>query len=460
MADLIIANGYVVTLNRGRQIYSDGAIAIEGNSIVAIGPTAEVLKSHDSVQVIDAEGMIAIPGLIDGHHHPNQYLSNGIGDDVDIFTLLYKRLYPYEAALTPEQAYLSAMGGFVEAIQYGTTCFNDPGGLHADSMAQAAIDVGIRGIMTRSTRDMGDQAMAVDSAAMESTEGNLEAGEAFVSRWNGTANGRLRAWYSLRYVFNVSDKLCQGIKELADRDGVGIHAHAAAVKGENEEMEERFGKRSLTRFHDLGLFGHNLYLVHMGYPDEREIQLMAEADCKVAHCPGASMLGAYGVFSNGMMPKMAEAGITISLGTDSATASGNLDMVRVMYLAACGHKDIYADATLWGAYKALEMATIDGARACLWDDEIGSLEVGKRADIVLVDTSGIEFHPGRQPVSALVYSGTGKNVDTVIIDGRIVMRHRTLLTVDEVLVKKELAKASVDWRERTGVEMPPPWPVA
>ena len=460
MADLIIANGYVVTLNRGRQIYSDGAIAIEGNSIVAIGPTAEVLKSHDSVQVIDAEGMIAITGLIDGHHHPNQYLSNGIGDDVDIFTLLYKRLYPYEAALTPEQAYLSAMGGFVEAIQYGTTCFNDPGGLHADSMAQAAIDVGIRGIMTRSTRDMGDQAMAVDSAAMESTEGNLEAGEAFVSRWNGTANGRLRAWYSLRYVFNVSDKLCQGIKELADRDGVGIHAHAAAVKGENEEMEERFGKRSLTRFHDLGLFGHNLYLVHMGYPDEREIQLMAEADCKVAHCPGASMLGAYGVFSNGMMPKMAEAGITISLGTDSATASGNLDMVRVMYLAACGHKDIYADATLWGAYKALEMATIDGARACLWDDEIGSLEVGKRADIVLVDTSGIEFHPGRQPVSALVYSGTGKNVDTVIIDGRIVMRHRTLLTVDEVLVKKELAKASVDWRERTGVEMPPPWPVA
>ena len=115
MADLIVANAYVVTLNRGRQIYSDGAIAIEGNSIVAVGPTAEVLKSHDAVQVIDAEGMIAIPGLIDGHHHPNQYLSNGIGDDVDIFTLLYKRLYPYEAALTPEQAYLSALGGFVEA---------------------------------------------------------------------------------------------------------------------------------------------------------------------------------------------------------------------------------------------------------------------------------------------------------------------------------------------------------
>ena len=460
MADLIIANAYVVTLNRERQIYADGAIAIEGNSIVAVGPTAEVRAAHQAVHVIDGGGMIAIPGLIDGHHHPNQYLSNGIGDDVDIFTLLYKRLYPYEAALTPEQAYLSALGGFVEAIKYGTTCFNDPGGLHADSMAQAAIDVGIRGIMTRSTRDMGDQAMAVDEDAIEDTDTNLREGEAFVKRWRDQANGRLRAWYSLRYVFNVSDELCQGIKALADRDGVGIHAHAAAVKGENEAMIDRFGSRSLTRFHDLGLFGPNLYLVHMGYPDEREIELMAKAGCKVAHCPGASMLGAYGVFSNGMMPKMADAGITISLGTDSATASGNLDMVRVMYLAACGHKDIYADATVWGAYKALEMATIDGARACLWDDEIGSLEVGKRADIALVDTSGIEFHPGRQPVSAMIYSGTGKNVDTVIIDGQIVMRHRTMLTVDEDMVINELAKASVDWRQRTGVDMPPPWPVA
>lgn len=460
MADLIITHAYVVTMDRDRRIYADGAIAVAGNSIVAVGPTEAVRAAHDAAHVIDAGGMIAIPGLIDGHHHPNQYLSNGIGDDVDIFTLLYKRLYPYEAALTPEQAYLSALGGFVEAIQYGTTCFNDPGGLHADAMARAAVDVGIRGIMTRSTRDIGDQAMAVAGDAMEGTAANLEAGAAFVERWNGAADGRLRAWYSLRYVFNVSDELCRGVKALADRDGVGIHAHAAAVKGENEAMQERFGQRSLTRFHDLGLFGPNLYLVHMGYPDEREIELMAEADCKVAHCPSASMLGAYGVFANGMMPKMADAGITIALGTDSATAGGHLDMVRVMYLAACGHKDIAADASMWGAYKALEMATIDGARACLWDGEIGSLEAGKRADIVLVDRSGIEFHPGRQPVSALVYSGTGKNVDTVIIDGRIVMRHRTLLTVDLELVKKELAKASVDWRERAGIDMPPPWPVA
>ena len=163
-----------------------------------------------------------------------------------------------------------------------------------------------------------------------------------------------------------------------------------------------------------------------------------------------------------MMPRMADAGICISLGTDSATASGNLDMVRVMYLGACAHKDAYTDATLWGAYKALEMATIDGARACLWDDEIGSLEPGKKADVILVDMASPEFtyHPGRQPVHALVYSGTGRCVDTSIINGNLVMRHRTILTIDEDHLGNELARASRAWRSRVDLDVPVPWPVS
>lgn len=459
MADLLIANAYVATLNGGRDILSDGAIAIEGSRIVDIGPTDDVLARHAARHVIDADGMLAIPGLIDGHHHPNQYLSNGIGDDVDIMTLLYRRLYPYESALTEEEAYLSALGSFAEAIRYGTTCFNDPGGVHADAMARAAVDIGIRGIMTRSTRDIFQDDTPVPDSLKEDAGTNLRETEAFVERWHGAADGRLRAWTSLRYVFNVSDELCHGIKALADRFGVGIHAHAAAVRGENEAMIAAFGRRSLERFHALGLFGPNLYLIHMGYPDEREIGLLADHDCKVVHCPSASMLGAYGVIANRMMPRMADAGITIALGTDSATAGGHLDMVRVMYLAACAHKDAYADASLWGAYKALEMATIDGARACLWDDEIGSLEIGKKADIALFSREALECHPGRAPVNALIYSGTGRDADTVIVDGRIVMRHRVLTTIDVDTLKSDLAAASESWRSRTGVAHPPPWPV-
>lgn len=459
MADLLIANAYVVTVDPERRIYSDGAIAIEGNAIVAVGRSDEVRAKHSAPHVIDGRGMMAIPGLIDGHFHPNEYLSSGIGDDVDILTLLYKRIYPYEAVLTDDDAYVSALGGFVEALKYGTTCINDPGGILVDATARGVRDSGIRAIITRSTRDLHDPEFPTPKQFQEDTETNLRESEALVRRYHNGADGRLRAWFSLRYVYNVSDDLCRGIKALADKYGVGIHAHAAAVQGENEEMQRLFGKRSLERFHDLGLFGKNLYLVHMGYPNEGEVGLLARHGVKVVHCPTATMLGAYGVYANKMMPKMAEAGVTIALGTDSATAGGHTDMIRSMYLAACGHKDMYADASLWGAFKALEMATIDGARACLWDDQIGSIETGKLADIALIDMSGMEWHPGRHPVASLVYSATGRSVDTVIVDGRVVVRHGVVNTVDQKTVQRQLRDASAGWRARANVSIPSAWPV-
>jgi 5-methylthioadenosine/S-adenosylhomocysteine deaminase len=459
MADLIIANGYVVTMDPHRQIYADGAVAIEGRNIVAVGRTRDVLGKHRAAHVIDASGKLVIPGLIDGHNHAFQYLSKGIGDDVDIMTWLYKRVYPYETHVTAEEAYVGALGNYVQMIKSGTTCFNDPGGYHVDSLAQAALDVGIRGILNRSTRDIADQGAPVPEKLFEDLETNLVQGEAAVNKWNDSADGRLRCWFSLRYVFNVSDDLCRGIKQLADKHGVGIHAHAAAVEGENEAIEERFGKRSLERFYDLGLFGPNLYLVHMGYPNEREIDWLKTHDVKVAHCPSASMHGAYGVVGNQMMKQMIDRNLTISLGTDSATAGRYLDMVRVMYLAACAHRDQFADATIMGAYKALEMATIQGARACLWEREIGSLETGKRADVVVVDMSGLRWHPNLDPVRSFIYAADGDDVETVIIDGKVVMQDRVILTVDEDKVTRDVIKAGRAWIERSGMTLDMPWPV-
>lgn len=459
MADFIIANGYVVTMDPRRQIYADGAVAVEGRNVVAVGRTKDVLARHRAALVIDASGKLVLPGLIDGHNHAFQYLSKGIGDDVDIMTWLYKRVYPYETHVNAEEAYIGALGNYVQMIKSGTTCFNEPGGYHTDSLAQAAADVGIRGILNRSTRDIADQGAPLPEKLFESLETNLRQGEAAVAKWNNAAEGRLRCWFGLRYVFNVSDDLCKAIKALADRYKVGIHAHAAAVEGENEAIQERFGKRSLERFYDLGLFGPNLYLVHMGYPNEREIGWLREHDVKVAHCPSASMHGAYGVVGNRMMKRMIELGMTVSLGTDSATAGRFLDMVRVMYLAACAHRDQFADATIMGAYKALEMATIDGARACLWDDAIGSLEAGKRADIVVVGMDELRWHPNLDPVRSLVYAADGDDVETVIIDGRIVMRDRVILTVDEERLKRDVIRAGKAWIERAGMRLEMPWPV-
>ncbi len=418
-----------------------------------------MLARHRAPHVIDASGKLVIPGLIDGHNHAFQYLSKGIGDDVDIMTWLYKRVYPYEAHVTAEEAYVGALGNYVQMIKSGTTCFNEIGGYHVDALAQAAIDTGVRGILNRSTRDIADQGAPLPEKLFENLETNLREGAAAVDKWNNAADGRLKCWFSLRYVFNVSDELCRSIKTLADARGVGIHAHAAAVEGENEAIVERFGKRSLERYYDLGLFGPNLYLVHMGYPNEREIQWLKEHDVKIAHCPSASMHGAYGVVGHGMMKRMIDEGLTVSLGTDSATAGRFLDMVRVMYLAACAHRDQFADATIMGAYKALEMATIDGARALLWEKEIGSLEPGKRADIVIVGMNGLHWHPNLDPVRSMIYAGDGNDVETVIIDGSVVMRNRVILTVDEDRVKRDVIRAGKAWIARSGMSLEMPWPI-
>jgi len=459
VASLIIANGYVVTMNPRREIFSDGALAIDGRDIVAVGRTKDVLARNRAPHVIDAAGKLVIPGLIDGHNHAFQFLSKGIGDDVDIMTWLYRRVYPYETHVNAEEAYVGALGNYVQMIKSGTTCFNEPGGYHTDALAQAATDVGIRGILNRSTRDIADQGAPLPEKLFEDLDTNLRHGEAAVLKWNNTAEGRLRCWFSLRYVFNVSDELCRAIKALADKYRVGIHAHAAAVEGENEAIAERFGKRSLERFHDLGLFGPNLYLVHMGYPNDREIGWLKESGVKIAHCPSASMHGAYGVVGNRMIKRMIDLGLTISLGTDSATAGRFLDMVRVMYLAACAHRDQFADATIMGAYKALEMATIEGARACLWDDQIGSLEAGKRADVVIIGMDELRWHPNLDPVRSLIYAADGDDVETVIIDGRVVMKDRVVLTVDEEKVTRDVIAAGKAWIGRAGMRLDLPWPV-
>ena len=458
MADLIVKNACVVTMNAERTIYKAGAIVVDGAKIVGVGPNEEMLRAHQAGEIIDANGMIVTPGLIDAHMHPAQYLSNGVGDDVDLTTWLYDRVYPYETALTPQEAHVGALGAYAEAIKYGTTCFNDPGGHNADSSAQAAIDIGIRGIVGRSTQDHNDADFLAPAALIEDTETCIKNSEAHVSRWNGQAGGRLRAGYSLRYIFNVSDELCRSLKALADRDGVGLHAHCAESVEENTSALKKFGKRSMARYHDLGLFDANLYLIHMGHVTEQEIDWLVAEDVKVAHCPSASMFLGLGNFSTRMFPKMIDAGVTISLGTDSASAGGHLDMVRVMALAAFGHRDIAADPQLIGAHKALEMATIDGAKACLWEDGIGSIEVGKCADLTLFETDTLENHPGRDPVSNLVYSFTGKSAHTVIIDGRIVMRNRELLSIDEASLKQSLSDASIAWRRRANVIVPSKWP--
>ena len=196
----------------------------------------------------------------------------------------------------------------------------------------------------------------------------------------------------------------------------------------------------------------------MGWVTDEEISWLAEHDVKVAHCPSASMHGAYGNISRGTFPKMHRAGVNISLGTDSVTAGRTLDMFRVMYLAACAHKDATLDPHAFGAYAALEMATIGGARAILWDDEIGSLEAGKKADVIVVDTSAPCWHPIGDPVRTLVYSGGGDSVRTVLVDGRVIMRDRIFPSIDLPALIKDIETRSQRILQQAKISTVLPWP--
>jgi cytosine/adenosine deaminase-related metal-dependent hydrolase len=454
--DVIVTGGIVITMNAARTIYNDGAVAIKADKIVAVGQASDIARQFKAATQIDAQGGLIMPGLIDAHNHPGQYLSKGIGDDVGILQWLYERVYPYEAHCDEDDVYLSSLGNFVEMILNGTTCFCDPGGYHEHSLARAAKDIGIRGILSRSTRDLHSSSYPLPDNLRETTEQAIERGTRLVEQYKD--GDVLRAWYSLRVPYNVSDELCVAVRDLAERHGVAVHSHVCAQDGENEMSVERWGVRVLERLRQLDMLRPNLYLVHMGWVTDEEIGWLAENDVKVAHCPSASMHGAYGNISRGTFPKMHRAGVNISLGSDSVTAGRTLDMFRVMYLAACAHKDATLDPHAFGAHAALEMATIKGARAILWDGAIGSLEAGKKADLIVVDTRAPCWHPMGDPVRTLVYSGGGDSVRTVLVNGRVIMRDRVFPGIDMAWLTKEIERRSKRILNRANISVTSAWP--
>lgn len=461
MNGTLIANATVVTMDRERRILSDGAVMVKDERVADVGKSADLRARYPDADLIDATDMLVIPGLIDGHNHPTHYLSKGLLDDMEVKRRWSTRLYPFEAGMIGEEAYWGSLGSFAEMIKSGTTCIADPGSFHTTATLEAARRIGIRAAVAPSMRDIDDYAASSRTGANRTAAVIADEAEALFKDWNGAEGGRIRIWFGLRQAVSVSDELCKRVVELAEKHDTGIHTHLAISKAENGNVEQRWGARGVERFRRLGVLGPRLYAAHMGALNEDEIATVAKADVKVSHCPSASMLGGFGCISHGKIPELVAAGVTVSLGTDAGAISRFLDMIRIMYLAACAHKDARLDPEVMGAHKAFEMATIDGAHALHWDDAIGSIETGKCADIVLVRTDSLEWLPRKwhNPVANLVYSASGAAVDTVMIDGRIVMRNRTLTVIDEDELKANVTEAARTARERSGIPEESRWPV-
>jgi 5-methylthioadenosine/S-adenosylhomocysteine deaminase len=439
VADLLLRARAVVTMNPGREVISNGAVAVTNSKIVAIDNAAELSERVSARRVIDAQDGVLTPGLIDAHNHPQDTLLRGVLDDLGPGERrMTSYVFPYEHGISDDEAYLASQATFAEMLLNGTTCFCDAGGPTPDGVARAALDVGIRGGIARRGNDLPGPMLCPVTGDAETV---LMRASETVDRWNGAADGRLRGYYNLDLPDNATDEFCISVVESAAQRNVGIVGHLVGEVHRSDTSTRRQRFSDVERLEQLGVLGPNLTLAHIGWIHEEDVAAFARHEVNAVHCPSQSMFGATGVVGHGSIPELVGAGVTVGLGTDASCISRFLDLVRVMYLAACAHRDVRMDPLVIGAHKAFEMGTIDGARALGWEDKIGSLEVGKEADIVVFDASGLEWWPDPfgDPVNNLVYSSSGRSARTVLVGGRILVEDGVLTTIDARALGRELS---------------------
>jgi 5-methylthioadenosine/S-adenosylhomocysteine deaminase len=463
MSKMLVRNaGWVVTMDRERRIIADGAVAIENDRIAAVGKTAEVANIFHADREIDAREKLVLPGLVDTHVHNTQQLGRGLADGCDIPMHLLERLYGYEKELMDEDAYWAALCCQLELIRAGTTCFIDPGSYFPELTAKALGESGLRGVVARTAFDVHETPIGPLPTRMfrETTDTAIARAREVVGKLNGLHNGRVRAWFALRILSGCSDRLIQEIKKQADAHGVGVVLHACESRDEVVGSRMRYGMPEVERMEKLGALGPNMCLIHFGWASPREIVLSMKHDLKISCTPSTGYRLGMGSIEFGRFPEMVELGITVALGSDAAMSSNYLDIVREMFLASGGCKAQRLDPTIMPPETVLEMATLNGAKAALWIDEIGSLEIGKKADLAIFDTRGVEWRPLLNPIANLIYSSRG-GADTVICNGRVLMENGIVASLDEKRILSEAQRRGERIATASGLweRIKPKWPV-
>jgi 5-methylthioadenosine/S-adenosylhomocysteine deaminase len=455
--DLLISAGCIITMNPERQIILDGAVAVKGSDIVAIGDADSIRAKYRGRKTIDAPRGLLTPGLIDVHNHPIDYLIKGLCDDTPQFQRLKERVIPYEDNLSADEAYVASAATYFEMIRHGTTSFMDAAGPQPEAVGNAALRVGMRGIISCKMADLPGPF----GGKPEDPQRMIALADKTFDQFNGAGNGLLRACYDIDFSPIVSDVLASLVREHAHERSAGITGHLIGRRPEAGDVAG-FRNPEVKRYSDLGLLGPRTTLAHIGWLPGEDIQLFAQTGTNVAHCPSASLLGGNGWVAHGVIPELLAAGVNVALGTDAAIISRFLDMVRVMHIASTVHKDARLDPMLMSAYQVFEMATLAGAKAMGWADRIGSLEPGKAADLVIFDASGPQWMPNRfsNPVSDLVYGSSGSDAQTVVINGVIVMEDRNF--TDSALyqeIETAVDAAAGDSLGRLGIFPKLQWPV-
>jgi 5-methylthioadenosine/S-adenosylhomocysteine deaminase len=433
-ADLLVTHGVVLTLDAENRVIPDGTVAIRGGRIAAVGPAAE-LSGRPAAEVIDACGGIIMPGLVNTHTHAAMTLFRGLADDLPLMAWLNEHIFPAEAALDAEQVRRGALLACAEMILSGTTTFCDMY-LFEAAVARAAQQAGMRAVV-------GEVLFDFRSPSYGDLENGFTCTERLIDAFRGDPLITVAVEPHSPYL--CRPELLTRAFRLAERHGLPVVIHLSETTEEVDTIRTRYGRTPVGHLAALGLLAPNVMACHCVAMTDADIGLLHAHEVKVSHNPESNMKLAAGIAP---VPRMLAAGICVGLGTDGAASNNNLDLFQEMDTAAKLHKGHTLDPTVMDAQTVLRMATIDGARALGLGERIGSLETGKQADLIILDTRKPHLTPMYHPASHLVYAARGSDVSTVLIDGRIVMRDRRILTFDAEAAMDEVNRLAFAIRAR------------
>lgn len=423
---LLIKNINIIPMDGVNDSIENSNIYIEADKIIHIGDLREDIEVS---RIINGTNKVAMPGLVNSHTHLGMSLLRNYADDLPLHDWLTKKIWPIEANLTGEDIYWGSLLSMVEMIESGTTSFCDMY-FFMELVGKGLEESGMRGVLTRGLIEEPDN-----------PNRKLNETRELYNQFHGKGNGRIKVMVAPHAPYTCSPDFLVKTIELAKELNTGIHIHLSETKKEVEDSYKLYGKSPIKHVYDLGLLDLHTIAAHCVHVDDADIELMVEKNVYPVNNPTSNFK-----LASGFAPidRMLKRGLKVALGTDGSSSNNNLNMFEEIHLAAIINKAVNEDAVSVPAHTALEMATINGAKALAWDKEIGSLEVGKKADLILIDTDKSHFYPRHNLISAMAYSAQGSDVDTVIVNGKIIMENRIIRTLDVEKIKFMAEKVGQD----------------
>lgn len=444
---MLYNNATIITVNSKFDIIENGAIVVQDDKIAALGPSEEIVKEYHNEEVTDLKGHIIMPGLVSLHVHLAQSLLRSAADDLALIEWLCHRVWPMQGNFTEEDGYVAAQLTIAEMLKSGTTTFVES--LYAErygfgGAVKAVVESGIRGCLGKVVMDQPryatQEGITMHPGLVENEMSLTNAIDCF-EKFNGDGDGRVEVWFGARTPGGVSEDLYREMVKVAREKDIGVTMHCAEVKADRDFFATK-GHTPMTYCKELGLLAPRTVLAHMVHLDDNDIKVLSNTGASVAHCPTSNAKLGSGI---ARVKELLEANVPVGLGCDGCPCNNVMDLLQEMKLASLLPKAVHGDPLLVPAKKVIEMATIIGAKAIGKDHEIGSLEVGKKADFISINLSDkLYAQPVRDPISMVVYIATGADVETVVVNGQVVIKDKKLLTMDETEI---IEKANIHGEE-------------